>query len=231
MGYRPRIPVPVVGDQPKKVLSYYVGVDLGQVQDPTAVAVLERRGFAPALYYVRWLHQYELLTPYQAIAEDQKKMFAQPELAGHECELVVDATGVGRPVVEMFERVGLEPVSVTITAGFDPVHTDRGEWRVPKRDLVMAVQMLLQSGRLKVAPGVQFADLLKEELLKFKLKVTKTGVDTYEAWREGDHDDLVLAVAIAAWYGEHMHADDPATDKRVEDWRRIEAKPLGDLPY
>jgi hypothetical protein len=24
------------------------------------------------------------------------------------------------------------------------------------------------------------------------------------AWREGAHDDLVLAVAIAAWKGEHL---------------------------
>lgn len=26
-----------------------------------------------------------------------------------------------------------------------------------------------------------------------------TGHDSYEAWREGDHDDLVLAAALAAW--------------------------------
>jgi len=29
-----------------------------------------------------------------------------------------------------------------------------------------------------------------------------TGHDSYEAWREGDHDDLVLAVAMACWTGE-----------------------------
>jgi hypothetical protein len=29
-----------------------------------------------------------------------------------------------------------------------------------------------------------------------------TGHDSYEAWREGDHDDLVLAVALACWTGE-----------------------------
>ncbi len=34
------------------------------------------------------------------------------------------------------------------------------------------------------------------------MKITLAGNDTYEAWREGDHDDLVLAAAMAAWYGE-----------------------------
>ena len=32
--------------------------------------------------------------------------------------------------------------------------------------------------------------------------MSSAGNDTYEAWRESDHDDLVLAAAIACWYGE-----------------------------
>jgi hypothetical protein len=27
-------------------------------------------------------------------------------------------------------------------------------------------------------------------------------LDSFEAWRENPHDDLVLAIAIAAWVGE-----------------------------
>ena len=34
------------------------------------------------------------------------------------------------------------------------------------------------------------------------MKITTAGNDTYEAWRESDHDDLVLAAAFACWYGE-----------------------------
>ena len=41
-----------------------------------------------------------------------------------------------------------------------------------------------------------------EELQNFKVKFTRAGNDTYEAWRESDHDDLVLAAAMAAWFGE-----------------------------
>ena len=41
---------------------------------------------------------------------------------------------------------------------------------------------------------------LKKELLNFRVKINiSTSHDSYEAWREGDHDDLVLAVALACW--------------------------------
>jgi hypothetical protein len=33
-----------------------------------------------------------------------------------------------------------------------------------------------------------------------------TAHDSYEAWREGDHDDLVLSVALACWAGERFWA-------------------------
>jgi hypothetical protein len=44
--------------------------------------------------------------------------------------------------------------------------------------------------------------LLVKELDNFKVKVTVAANETFESWREKDHDDLVLATAIAAWLGE-----------------------------
>jgi hypothetical protein len=44
---------------------------------------------------------------------------------------------------------------------------------------------------------------LVKELLNFRVKINiSTAHDSYEAWREGDHDDLVLSVALACWAGE-----------------------------
>ena len=34
-----------------------------------------------------------------------------------------------------------------------------------------------------------------------RVKVTLAGNETFEAWRERDHDDLVLAVALALYVG------------------------------
>ena len=71
---------------------------------------------------------------------------------------------------------------------------------VPKRDLVGCLQILLQSGRLKIARTLPHAETLKTEMLNFRVKINiATAHDSYEAWREGDHDNLVLAAALAAW--------------------------------
>jgi hypothetical protein len=43
-----------------------------------------------------------------------------------------------------------------------------------------------------------------QELLAFRVKVAASANETFEAWRERDHDDLVLAVAVAAWTGERV---------------------------
>ncbi len=120
--------------------------------------------------------------------------------------LVVDQTGVGRPVVDMLRAADLSPVAITITGG-DAVSRDRQEFRTPKRDLVSVVQVLLQSDRLKIARALPEAHTLTAELLAFKVSISLKGHDSYGndagQWRENPHDDLVLAVALACWYGEN----------------------------
>ena len=81
------------------------------------------------------------------------------------------------------------------------VSRESGGYRVPKRDLVSAAQVLLQSGRLKIASGLPEAETLKRELLNFRVKIDpKTAHDSYDHWRENEHDDLVLATALACWF-------------------------------
>ena len=61
----------------------------------------------------------------------------------------------------------------------------------------------MQNKQLKIAEGMPLSDTLRKELLNFKVRINiSTAHDSYEAWREGDHDDLVLAVAMACWCGE-----------------------------
>jgi hypothetical protein len=88
---------------------------------------------------------------------------------------------------------------ITITRG-DTVMTEGLEARLPKRDLVSTVALLLQTGRLRVAESLRDARALEKALRSFRAKVT--GQDGDDAWREGDHGDLVLAVALAAWLGQ-----------------------------
>ena len=155
---------------------------------------------SPAYYHCRALHRWPLGTPYTAIVSEIAKIVSKPPLV--DCTLVIDASGVGRPVVDMFRQAGMRAtlVPVVITAGMAESFTD-GVHHVAKVVLVSAVQVLLQSRRLRFAEKMPFADVLVTELQNFRVKVTQAANETFNA-REGEHDDLVLAVALASWWGE-----------------------------
>ena len=78
---------------------------------------------------------------------------------------------------------------------------------MPTHDLVTTLQVLHQSERLKVAERLPEAAVLVQELLNFRVRTSAAAHDIYEAWREGEHDELVLAVALASWYGERPPAE------------------------
>jgi hypothetical protein len=69
---------------------------------------------------------------------------------------------------------------------------------VPKRDLVSGVQVAMQAGRLRVAPGLREWPALRDELANFRYTISESGHDSYGA-RSGKHDDLVLATSLAVW--------------------------------
>ncbi len=48
------------------------------------------------------------------------------------------------------------------------------------------------------------AQTLVNELLNFKVSISNVRHDSYSAWRENIHDDLVLSVTIAVWYVEKV---------------------------
>lgn len=186
---------------------YLLGLDLGQAQDFTALAIIQRFPESePAMYAVRHLRRWRLRTPYTEIVSDVGGLLHQPPLQGATAALLVDATGVGAAVLDLFRAATLgadQLIAVTITGGADAQQQERSAWRVPKRDLVGAVQVLLQNQRLKIAAALPEAETLLKELEAFRVRISPAGHDSYGAWRDGEHDDLVLAVALATWWGEH----------------------------
>jgi hypothetical protein len=154
-------------------------------------------------YDCRTLHRWPLRTAYPDIVEDVRVACTRLDRP----ILVVDGTGVGRAVVDLFRLAGLQ-VSVfqpiSITAG-DTVTREEGYLKVPKKDLVGAVEVVMGSDRLKIAKALKLARVLEGELRNFKMKVNlQTGKESFEAWRNKDTDDLTLAMALAVWFGERM---------------------------
>jgi hypothetical protein len=208
---------------------FYAALDLGQQRDPSALSIIRRvapPGWDPAkadldrpddcIYELLGLKRYPLGTPYPEIVAHVGSLLQRQPLAGRPEErpywpcastptsLVVDATGVGPPVVDLFRQARLNPIAVTITGGFNATEPEPDVWHVPKRDLVSVLQVLLQSRRLRIAARLPETAVLYRELQNFRARISPDGRDTYSAWREGDHDDTVLAVALACWAGERI---------------------------
>ncbi len=181
---------------------FILGLDLGQMHDYTALCIVERikENEKDALYHLRHLERLKLGTSYIEVVRRVKELMNE-ELLVNNTHLIVDSTGVGRPVVNLLEQMGLFPIGVTIT-GSDTVSHEGNYYRVPKRDLVSTLQIVFQSGKLKIAEGLPEARTLVQELLNFKVKITANAHDTYGSGREGIHDDLVLAVSLACWWGQ-----------------------------
>jgi hypothetical protein len=73
--------------------------------------------------------------------------------------------------------------------------------------------VLLQSRRLRIAGALPEVETLVHELSHFKVKVNlRSGHESFECWRSRDHDDQVLAVALAAWLGERSAAQETSVE-------------------
>lgn len=225
-------------------MTYYLGVDLGQAQDYTASSLLHRidrwqkRDGIPGSqrymeepvknvhgYDVEDIRRWELGTPYHEIVQDVKAMLNHPELYGR-TELIVDATGVGVAVVERMREEGLSPIGIIITGGHNVTLGTDGMYRVPKRDLVVKGQLMIESWQMRFA-DIPEAKLARTEFENFKLKLSpKTGNDTYDAWRDSIHDDIVLSVLLPLWYAEITMGSTFEIDKTLQrnpddsDWLR-----------
>ncbi|WP_248114370.1 hypothetical protein [Bradyrhizobium sp. 2S1] len=147
---------------------------------------------------VRHLERLPLGMPYPEQIQRVANVLARPPLNMLNPKLVIDETGVGRPVGDMFNAAGLHPYRVTITAGLEATQHSGDSWHVPKALLISNLEARSHSGELRIAAGANDASALKEEMKDFKRKISEAGRTTYAA-RVGAHDDLVLSVAITLW--------------------------------
>ena len=177
---------------------FVLGVDLGQAHDYTALVVLERVGTE---LHARHIERLPLAPQLPQASRAGCRAGGSSELA--ETSLVaVDGTGVGRAVTDLL-RTALRPirtplVAITITGGTATSRVGT-RWSVPKRDLVAAAQVALQTQALKIASALPAAQTLVDELTAYRVKVSEDGHDSYGNGRDAPNDDLVLATAIATY--------------------------------
>jgi hypothetical protein len=213
---------PYTNDGLPSPVGYSVGVDLGQSRDFTAVVVNEIHHFHRitrqtdkltglprtlreqllVLHNIRHIERFPLGTPYPDIVRRIVEIMSRLPPKQRKPVLVADSTGVGRPVLDSMREAGLRPIGVTISGGVSEVEANWDDWRVPKKVLASLLHVLLDGRRLKFAAGMPELDTLTRELASFRVKVTASRNESFEAWREREHDDLVLACALAVWGAE-----------------------------
>jgi hypothetical protein len=194
---------------------FYIGVDLGQSHDPTAIAVVQQVG---EQFRCGHLERVPLGTPYPRIVGRVAALMQHPAVAG-KARLAVDATGVGRPVCDMFERAGIRFVGVVITAGNSETNPGGNYRHVPKITLISHVQALLHEGKLKIRQDLPEAANLVRELQDFRVNYSASGFMSFNA-REGKHDDLVLALSVAVWCALRQRTGQESWDEFLDDWSR-----------
>jgi hypothetical protein len=195
-----------------EMLSYFVGLDLGQSRDHSALAVVERADLVldeidhvtyarlmERWYRVRFLERVALGTPYPNVVERVREVVRAKPLVGR-CTLVVDATGVGAPVVDLLAAAQLGCV-------IEPVILKGGEREsgatrvrcVPKQDLVAGLRVMLENRELGIPLRYGPSRLLAKEMAEMETWMGERGGRSFGSRREGAHDDLVMASALACW--------------------------------
>ena len=187
---------------------YVVGVSVGVMSQPTAIAVIEQESLQKKsgnseIQEIRLRHLERM--PADANYPDlAKKLRAiedslKPKEQASDTDLMVDMTGTGKRIIDFLRDEDLEPTRVVISAGHGEQRDDTGLWRISKVELVGSLQVLFQTNKFKVASGLDLVDALKDELMNFRMKAQPLNAGDFESWREGKSDDLVFAVAIATW--------------------------------
>ncbi|MBA3974108.1 MAG: hypothetical protein C0504_07820 [Candidatus Solibacter sp.] len=181
---------------------FYIGLDLGQRSDHSALVILERARHLTGRFdhvnythesvtrlYVRHAERFPLHFPYLKIPAAIQSTFDKLNPTAYESSptpktIVVDASGVGAPVVEIIHRAKLPAgvVPITITSGEKPNGNN-----IPRAALLSNLRILLETGILLISPSVPHYKQLFKEL---------TGLSTLNRAR---HDDLAFALALAAW--------------------------------
>ncbi|MBL8176005.1 MAG: terminase family protein [Bryobacterales bacterium] len=203
------------GVTPPPPPDYFIGVDVGQSRDYSAIAIVERAtvisGPQDRITYewpkttlrtLRFLHRVPLGTSFAGIAALVAAITRHPAIQGGSNRLIVDGTGVGRPVVEQIRSHHPDPIlhTVIITSGSNETRTGDTHG-IPRKTLLGLLELSLQNSAFKISRGLPLANALLEELNNLQRDPDNPYNDELRPVRPSIHDDLVFATALAYWRG------------------------------
>jgi len=188
---------------------HFVGIDLGRDSDHSAIAissVYKRTGATPDPYYgvrtvthsleVSHLEQIPKSTEYTKVMErlgDLVRHLGHQTPYGYKqpsIQVALDAAGPGSLGAELIrkQQLSISLYPIIITGGEESHNLKSGATSVPRKELLHNLRVFVETGAIVFADGLRH----RERLIRECSGVKASG--TTEA-----HDDLVIAVALAAW--------------------------------
>ena len=190
------------------IKGYIVSLDPAKLHDYSALSVL-KVSREPGNSY----NQYHLIAlerqrrqPYELTSAWFVKAFKNPILRSSDCTFepipLIDIGGVGEPTADIIKRMGVQVRGVRYTGG-DGFKIDGRNVNVSKALMVSNFLGISEGGRFTMPSRASFEGLFKSELRDFRGELGKLGRIRFEA-EEGSHDDLVMSVCQAVWFGEQF---------------------------
>lgn len=152
---------------PEQDESYYMGLDLAKSSDYTVIKIMKANGvevYSERFNDVDW--------------SDQKLRIAAAADRYNRAQILVDKTGVGDPILEDLQNMGLNITGLHFT-------------NESKFNLIKNLILGFENKKIRIINDTT----TKEELKNFEYKITASARIKYEA-RSG-HDDTVIALALA----------------------------------
>jgi hypothetical protein len=192
-------------------MTIIISLDPAQLKDWSAVAVIDMKyvPFNPVGSKAARF-EYDLIAmnrkqglPYDQIVDWVVKTVNNPAFnKGEPCAFLLDSTGVGVAVKDMLKAKGIRPKAITITAG-DAYSRVGAEFHVGKARLIGKFLGAFDAGKVHVNPNMPIWSQVENEMLSFRAEMSAQGRVKMEA-QQGEHDDMLLALAMAVWYGEEI---------------------------
>ena len=118
-------------------------------------------------------------------------------------DIIIDATGVGAAVADIFWDQGIPVTKAMITSG-TRAHWEHRIQYIPKADLIGKANKLLQQRRVKIASGLKEAQVLQDEIRNYRYQITTNRSQTFGPWRASQHDDVLFSLCLALWRADSM---------------------------
>ena len=219
---------------------YFIGLDLGQRRDHSALVIAERRMIAgrawnPVLggypgsvrLEVQRVERFAIGTEYVTVVRRVAEIVRKLQARGAVVRIAMDATGVGVAVWELMKAEGLGGITtpVTVIGGGIRDRAGGGESAgqfvsVSKVELFYGLMVGMEQDRTALSAGMPFLQDLLDELRLIGVEFGSGGTKVTGAKGER-HDDLAFAAALAQWAGTRSFPGDVARAEKVAQGRLL----------